>query len=92
MKDIRSLNLNELKELMVSLNEKPFRAAQIFEWLHVKLASDYEEMTNISLGLRNRLKEEYALNSLEIVRVLKDEEDGTCKFLFKTRDNNVISS
>lgn len=92
MKDIRSLNMEELKDVVVSLGEKPFRATQIFEWLHVKLAADYGEMTNLSMSLRNKLKEEYSLYSLEIVRVLKDEEDGTCKFLFKTYDNNVIES
>ena len=92
MTDIRSLNLNELKNEMEKLGEKAFRATQIFEWLHVKLADSFDEMTNIPAALREKMKNEYALNSLEVVRVLKDEEDGTCKFLFKTYDDNVIES
>lgn len=91
-KDLRALRLEELTELIVSLGEKSFRARQIYEWLHLKLVSDYEEMKNIPTALRDRLRQEYELKALEVVRVLKDEEDGTCKFLFKTSDNNVIES
>ena len=56
-KDIKSMNLNELKEEIATLGEKPFRAKQIYEWIHVKLVDDLEEMTNISEKLRTRLKE-----------------------------------
>lgn len=91
-KDLRSLSLEELGSLINSLGEKSFRAKQIYEWLHVKLVSAYDEMKNIPSALKEKLKEDYELNALEIVRVLKDEEDGTCKFLFKTADNNVIES
>ena len=47
MKDIKSLTLSQLKEEMAALGEKPFRAKQLYEWMHVKLARDYGEMTNI---------------------------------------------
>ena len=46
-KDIKSLTLEELKEEMTGLLEKPFRAVQLYEWMHKKLVRDYEEMRNI---------------------------------------------
>ena len=54
--DIKSMTTEELKDLMRSLGEKEFRAKQIYEWMHKKLASDYEEMTNISAALKEKLK------------------------------------
>lgn len=52
MTDIKSMNKKELAELMESLGEKPFRAKQIYSWLHEHLATSYEEMTNLSSGLK----------------------------------------
>ena len=49
MKDIKSLTLSQLKEEMAALGEKPFRAKQLYEWMKVKLARDYGEMTNIQV-------------------------------------------
>ena len=54
MKDIKSLTLSQLKEEMAALGEKPFRAKQLYEWMHVKLARDYGEMTNIPKSLMGR--------------------------------------
>ena len=56
-KDICSYNYDELKEEMLAIGEKAFRSKQIYEWLHVKLADDFDEMTNLSKGLREKLKE-----------------------------------
>jgi len=58
-KDIRSYGHTELKKEMEHLGEKAFRAKQVYEWLHVKLADRFDEMTNLSLKLRERMKEEY---------------------------------
>ena len=58
MTDIKSMNLDELKEYMVSIGEKPFRAKQLYEWMHVHLATSYDEMTNLSKGLREKLEQE----------------------------------
>ena len=55
--DIMSLDLISLKEKMAEINEKSFRANQIYEWLHVKLASSFDEMTNLSKSLRDKLQE-----------------------------------
>ena len=53
--DIKSLNLQELTEYLESIGEKPFRAKQIYDWIHVKLVSDYDEMSNLSKTLSEKL-------------------------------------
>ena len=59
--DIRSMYPEELKERMVQLGEKPFRGAQLFGWLHQKLADSYDQMSNLPAGLRQKLEEQYPL-------------------------------
>ena len=56
-KDIKSMTLEELKEEMTALGEKPFRAKQIYEWMHVKLAESFEQMTNIPKILQEKCRE-----------------------------------
>ena len=67
MKDIKSLTLSQLKEEMAALGEKPFRAKQLYEWMHVKLARDYGEMTNIPKSLIAKCRENYTYTSLKEV-------------------------
>ena len=55
--DIKSQTLEELKNTVLELGEKPFRAKQLYEWMHVKLADDFDEMTNLSKNFRQKLKE-----------------------------------
>ena len=69
MKDIKSLTLSQLKEEMAALGEKPFRAKQLYEWMHVKLARDYGEMTNIPKSLIAKCRENYTYTSLKEVTV-----------------------
>ena len=90
--DIKSLDLNELTEYILSLNEPKFRAKQLYEWMHVKLAGGYDDMTNIPQKLRDRLKEETFYASLVPVRVQVSKEDGTAKYLFELEDGNYIES
>ena len=90
--DIKSLFEDELKERMVSLGEKPFKGKQVFEWLHKKTVGSYEEMTNLSLALRNKLQEQEPLVRLEPVEVQTSKIDGTQKYLFRLSDGNVIES
>jgi len=91
-KDLRSLLPDELKNETAKAGEKQFRAVQVFEWLHKKQVSSFDEMTNVPKDFRKKLGESFGLYSLKCVRVLDDEEDGTCKFLFETEDGNVIES
>ena len=55
-KDIRAYEYEELQKELERLGEKPFRAKQIYEWLHVKLADRFDEMTNLSVKLRESLR------------------------------------
>ena len=60
-KDIRAYTYEQLAAEMEQIGEKKFRAKQIYEWLHVKLADSFEEMTNLSKALREKLKAEYEI-------------------------------
>ena len=91
-KDIRSYTYEELQEEMKAFGEKSFRAKQIYEWLHVKLADSFSEMTNLSLTLRNRLDEEYVIFPVAMVKRQQSSLDGTNKFLFQLYDGNLVES
>ena len=91
-KDIRSFNYEEMQEWVISIGEKPFRGKQIYEWLHQKQAEDFEEMSNLSKTLREKLSKEFRIGKTEVVEKLESKIDGTCKFLFRLDDGNVIES
>ena len=91
-KDIRSFGYDELKTEMEHMGEKPFRSKQIYEWLHVKLADRFEEMTNLSLKLRERLEAEYIILPVQMEERQISKLDGTNKFLFRLHDGNMIES
>ena len=90
--DIKSLNLKELTEFIQGLGEKPFRAKQIYQWIHIKQAESFEEMTNISKALIEKLKEEAVLLTLKKETFQESKIDGTRKYLFSLSDGNVIES
>ncbi|MCR5654589.1 MAG: 23S rRNA (adenine(2503)-C(2))-methyltransferase RlmN [Lachnospiraceae bacterium] len=92
MIDIKSYNKEELREYLLTLGEKKFRSDQLYDWMHVKLAGSFDEMTNLSKTLRERLKAECDYTKLEIVRLQESKTDGTKKFLFKLADANLIES
>ena len=91
MKNIKDYNLEELKKELTKLEEKPFRAEQIFKWLFVDKVKSFDEMTNLSLNLREKLKQNYDICNFEIVRKL-ESKDGTKKYLFGLSDGNAIES
>ncbi len=90
--EIKSLNLKELQSFMTEIGEKPFRAKQLYQWLHEKQARDYEEMTNLSKTLREKLKEHASLTVLEPVEIQTSKLDGTKKYLFRLEDGNMVES
>ena len=90
--DIKSMNVNELEDLLKELGEPKFRAKQIFDWLHAKQVDSFEEMTNLSKGLREKLSETADINGVEIVRKLVSQIDGTRKYLFALSDGAIIES
>lgn len=91
-KDIKSWNQEELGEFLVTLGEKPFRAKQIYPWLHIKHAASFEEMTDISKKLKQKLSEVCELTVLQKVQVQCSQIDGTRKYLFALSDKNMIES
>ena len=88
--DIKSMTLDELKDACQQMGEKPFRAKQLYDWMHHRLAGSYDEMTNLSLAFREKLKEQYPLTCLEKVQVQESKIYGTRKYLFRLSDGNVI--
>lgn len=90
--DIKGLSLPELTKVLETMSEKPFRAKQIYEWLHKKLVISFDEMTNISRPLREKLAQKYEIISITMVDKLVSKNDGTTKFLFRLGDGRVIES
>jgi 23S rRNA (adenine2503-C2)-methyltransferase len=92
MEDIKSMNLAELTAYIAGLGEKPFRARQIYEWIHKKQADSFDEMTNLSKQLREKLDAQAHLTALHTEAVQISKIDGTRKYLFMLDDGNVIES
>ena len=94
MINIRNFTYEELANGMIALNEKSFRASQIFGWLHKRNSyiTSYDEMTNISKELRDVLNNKYSIDSVKIIKEYVSKIDGTRKYLVELLDNNVIES
>jgi len=91
MKNIKEYNLDELKQELISLGEKGYRAEQIFNWIYVEKVKSFDDMTNISLELREKLKQNYTMCNFEILRK-QESSDGTKKYLFDVLDGNAIET
>lgn len=91
-KEIRTYTYEQLQKEMQDLGEKAFRAKQIYEWLHVKLADSFAEMTNLSKELRGRLEESWYISPVSVLEHQESRIDGTNKFLFRLADGNVVES
>ena len=90
--EIKSLSLVQLKNTMTEMGEKAFRAKQIYEWLHQKQAESFDEISNLSTSLREKLKERCVLTTLKMLEVQTSKIDGTQKYLFALPDGNVVES
>ncbi len=91
MKNIKDYNLEELKDELIALGEKKYRAEQIFKWLYVDKVKEFNEMTNLPLELREKLKKEYTMCNYNILRK-QESSDGTKKYLFDVLDGNAIET
>lgn len=91
MKNIKDYNLDALKKEMENLGEKSFRAEQIFKWIFVEKVKSFDDMTNLSLELREKLKQNYDICNFNIEKKL-ESSDGTKKYLFGLSDGNAIES
>jgi len=90
-KDIRRLTQAEIEEYFKEIGEKSFRAKQVYEWLWKKNAHQFDDMTNISKLLRERLGENFQIQPVE-VDLLQKSNDGTIKNAVKLHDGNVVES
>ena len=91
MKNIKDYLLEDLKEEMVKIGEKKFRAEQIYKWIYEEKVKTFDEMTNLSIELRNKLKENYTMCNYKILQK-QESKDGTKKYLFDVLDGNAIET
>ena len=90
--DINNFTLEELEEYVVSLGEKKFHAKQIFKWVHKFKVTDFDEMTDISKSLREKLKENTYILTMNVIKCQISQKDGTMKFLIGLNDGCAIES
>ena len=90
--DIKSFDYEELENSIKELGLPKFRASQIYDWLHKKLVTSFDEMTNLSSDLRTKLSEQFYVTAAEVDRMQESKEDGTRKYLFKLSDGNYVES
>lgn len=91
-KDILSLMCDELKEEIISLNLKGYRAEQVFSWLHKKGVKDFEQMSDISVDDRETLKDNFYVKDIEIITKNKSKRDKTVKYLFSLGGGEAIET
>lgn len=90
MKNIRDFSLEELENELINMGEKKFRAKQIFAWIYRGVTS-FEEMTDLSKDLIEKLKQNYIIDCIFLENFQKSK-DGTIKYLFKLTDEHKIES
>lgn len=91
MKNIKNYDLESLKGELKEMGEKPFRAEQIFKWLYEEKVETFDEMTNLSIALREKLKENYTMCNFKILKK-QESKDGTIKYLLDVLDGNAIET
>ena len=92
MVSLYDLNLAELTEFCLGLGEKPFRARQLYSWLHGKGVSDFSLMTDIPLAAREKLAGVSRTDVLVLKEPLSSKDRQTTKYLFETDDGNLIET
>ena len=90
--DIKSMTLEEVSGMLEELGEKPYRARQLYQWMHQKLARGFGEMKNLPLDLREKLGNRFSYTDLKLVRMQESAFDGTRKYLFELSDGNLVES
>jgi 23S rRNA (adenine2503-C2)-methyltransferase len=88
---VYDLTLEEWQDWMKANGEQAFRGGQVFDWLYVKRVSSFEEMSNLSKGLREKLEAQFNFVTLSEIDKYQSK-DGTVKFLFELQDKNAIET
>ena len=89
--DLKSMNLAEMQAALKEMGEPAFRAKQLFVWLH-KGVTSFDEMTNLSKALREKLDAAYYITVPKVVRKQVSKKDGTIKYLWELRDGNCVEA
>lgn len=90
-KDIKSMTLSELTDELRALGEASFRGAQVYGWVH-RGATDFEQMSNLSKPLRQKLAERFYITAPRVARKQVSALDGTIKYLWELKDGNCIET
>lgn len=90
MKNIYDYRLEDLKEYFKSINEKEFKAIQVYEWLYKKRVKTFDEMTNVKKEVIEKLKQDFSIKPLEVLK--KQIDTDVCKYLFGLEDGNKIEA
>ncbi|MGE4215156.1 MAG: 23S rRNA (adenine(2503)-C(2))-methyltransferase RlmN [Anaerotignaceae bacterium] len=90
--DLKSMTFTELEAVIKEIGEPKFRTKQVYDWMHNKLVTEFDDMTNLSKSLREKLEENYKISKLEIVEKRVSEKDGTTKYLFGLENDNLIEA
>lgn len=89
---ILEYDIPELEAWLKSTGEPAYRAAQIFDWLHVKRVQNFEDMSNISAKLRTKLEQQFEITTLQVLEKQYSKKDGTEKYLFEFADKNTVEA
>ena len=89
--NIKSMTRPEVTAAIKELGQPAFRGKQVYSWLHKGVRS-YDEMTNLSKDLRQKLSETYPIHTPKVVRKQESQRDGTIKYLWELADGNCVET
>ena len=89
---INDKTIKELEEIFKEYGFQKFRAKQIYRQIHVNKVNDFDEMTDLSLDMREKLKEDFEIHPVNLLKTFESKIDSTKKYLFELKDENVIEA
>ena len=92
MRDILSMNLQELQTAIQELHEPIYKAKQIYHWLHVRKIQEFSQMTDLSSALRLKLEANFEIKKLIISKKLESKLDDTVKYLYQLPDGQHVET
>lgn len=92
MQSFHGMSLEELSLLLSEENEKPFRAKQIFHWVYARKVTDWQQMTDLNMTLRMKLKQKFSFSSIVQKNVQESKDEETIKFLWELSDGKLVES
>ena len=90
MNNIYNLNLSDLEDYFLSINEKKYKARQVYDWLYIKRVNTFDNMSNIKKDILEKLKTDYYFEKIEIIKCENDEL--VKKYLLKLSDDRTIEA